>query len=42
MWRVWECRAKWMCTRVCPKEIPVTKEILEVKKYILESGKGKE
>ncbi len=37
----WGCQTKWMCTKVCPKEIPVTKEIFEVKKRILESRKGK-
>ncbi|NJD76169.1 MAG: succinate dehydrogenase iron-sulfur subunit [Candidatus Methanoperedens sp.] len=38
----WGCQTKWMCTKVCPKEIPVTKEIFEVKKLILESRKGEE
>ncbi len=37
----WGCKTKWMCTKVCPKEIPVTKEIFEVKKKILESKKVK-
>ena len=37
----WGCQTKWMCTKVCPKKIPVTKEIFEVKKRILESKKGK-
>ena len=37
----WGCQTKWMCTRVCPKEIPVTKEIFEVKKRILESREVK-
>jgi succinate dehydrogenase / fumarate reductase iron-sulfur subunit len=36
----WGCQTKWMCTKVCPKEIPVTKEIFEVKKRILERKKG--
>lgn len=35
----WGCQTKWICTKVCPKEIPVTKEIFEVKKRILESKK---
>lgn len=39
--RAWGCQTKWMCTKVCPKEIPVTKEIFEVKKRILESRKSK-
>ncbi|VVB97689.1 Fumarate reductase (CoM/CoB) subunit B [uncultured archaeon] len=37
----WGCQTRWMCTKVCPKEIPVTKEIFEIKKRILESKKGK-
>jgi succinate dehydrogenase / fumarate reductase iron-sulfur subunit len=37
----WGCQTRWMCTKVCPKEIPVTKEIFEVKKRILESKKKK-
>jgi succinate dehydrogenase / fumarate reductase iron-sulfur subunit len=37
----WGCQTKWWCTRVCPKEIPVTKEIFEIKKRILDSKKGK-
>ncbi len=37
----WGCQTKWWCTKVCPKEIPVTKEIFEIKKRILESKKSK-
>ncbi|MCZ7393022.1 MAG: succinate dehydrogenase iron-sulfur subunit [Candidatus Methanoperedens sp.] len=37
----WGCQTRWRCTKVCPKEIPVTKEIFEIKKRILESKKGK-
>jgi succinate dehydrogenase / fumarate reductase iron-sulfur subunit len=37
----WGCQTKWMCTKVCPKEIPVTKQIFEIKKRILESKKDK-
>ncbi len=37
----WGCQTKWWCTRVCPKEIPVTKEIFEIKKRILESKRPK-
>jgi len=29
---VWSCRHHWRCTAVCPKKIPVTKHILEVKR----------
>jgi succinate dehydrogenase / fumarate reductase iron-sulfur subunit len=36
----WGCQTRWWCTKVCPKEIPVTKEIFEIKKRILESKKG--
>ncbi len=35
----WGCQTKWMCTKVCPKEIPVTKEIFEIKKHIMENKK---
>ena len=33
----WGCQTKWKCTEVCPKEIPVTKEIGRIKKRIYES-----
>ena len=32
----WGCQALWRCTEVCPKEIPVTKEIGQIKKRIYE------
>jgi succinate dehydrogenase / fumarate reductase iron-sulfur subunit len=33
----WGCQTKWKCTEVCPKEIPVTKHIGQIKKRIYES-----
>jgi len=32
----WGCQALWKCTEVCPKEIPVTKQIGQIKKRIYE------
>ena len=31
---VWGCQTQWKCTEVCPKEIPVTKQIGQIKKRI--------
>jgi succinate dehydrogenase / fumarate reductase iron-sulfur subunit len=33
---VWGCQTLWKCTEVCPKEIPVTKQIGQIKKQIYE------
>ena len=33
----WGCQTKWKCTEVCPKEIPVTKQIGQIKKRIYDS-----
>jgi len=33
----WGCKTLWKCTEVCPKQIPVTKEIGQVKRRIYES-----
>ncbi len=33
---VWGCQTLWKCTEVCPKEIPVTKQIGQIKKLIYE------
>ncbi len=33
----WGCQTLWKCTEVCPKEIPVTKEIGRIKKRIYDS-----
>ena len=30
----WGCRTLWKCTEVCPKQIPVTKEIGRIKRWI--------
>ena len=34
------CQTLWKCTEVCPKEIPVTKQIGRIKKRIYDSKKG--
>jgi succinate dehydrogenase / fumarate reductase iron-sulfur subunit len=36
------CQTLWKCTEVCPKEIPVTKQIGQIKKRIYESKHPKE
>jgi len=33
----WGCQTLWKCTEVCPKEIPVTKKIGQIKRRIHES-----
>lgn len=33
----WGCQTLWWCTKVCPKKIPVTKEIGEIKRRIYEA-----
>ncbi len=38
----WGCQTLWKCTEVCPKEIPVTKEIGQIKRRIYESKHPKE
>ena len=37
----WGCQTLWKCTEVCPKEIPVTKQIGQIKKRIYERRKQK-
>ncbi|MEW6376770.1 MAG: succinate dehydrogenase iron-sulfur subunit [Thermodesulfobacteriota bacterium] len=37
----WGCQTLWKCTEVCPKEIPVTKEIGQIKKRIYGSKQEK-
>jgi succinate dehydrogenase / fumarate reductase iron-sulfur subunit len=37
----WGCQTFWKCTEVCPKEIPVTKQIGSIKKRIYESKQPK-
>jgi len=34
------CRTLWKCTEVCPKGIPVTREIGQIKRRIFEARKG--
>ena len=34
---VWACENKFECTRVCPKEIPVTKSINQMKRELKKS-----
>jgi succinate dehydrogenase / fumarate reductase iron-sulfur subunit len=38
----WGCQTLWKCTEVCPKEIPVTKEIGQIKRRIYETKHPKE
>jgi succinate dehydrogenase / fumarate reductase iron-sulfur subunit len=33
----WGCQTLWKCTEVCPKEIPVTKQIGQIKKKIFDA-----
>ena len=35
----WGCRTLWKCTEVCPREIPVTKQIGRIKARIFEARK---
>ncbi len=37
---VWACENKFECTRVCPKEIHVTRSINEMKRLLRAGGKG--
>ena len=37
----WGCHTLWKCTEVCPKEIPVTKQIGQIKKRIYEANHPK-
>ena len=39
---VWSCQTLWKCTEVCPKEIPVTKQIGQIKKRIYDAKHPKE
>ena len=36
----WGCQTLWKCTEVCPKEIPVTKQIGQIKRKIFEYKKS--
>ncbi len=33
---VWGCQTLWKCTEVCPKEIPITRQIGQIKRRIYE------
>jgi succinate dehydrogenase / fumarate reductase iron-sulfur subunit len=37
----WSCKSYYKCTQVCPKEIKITKHILEVKRQILSELRSK-
>jgi succinate dehydrogenase / fumarate reductase iron-sulfur subunit len=37
----WGCKTMWWCTDVCPKEIPITKSIGQIKRLIKEEEKKK-
>jgi len=37
---IWGCRTMWWCTEVCPKEIPVTKCLGQVKRRVKEEEKA--
>jgi succinate dehydrogenase / fumarate reductase, iron-sulfur subunit len=37
----WSCKSYYKCTQVCPKEIQITKHILEVKRKILDELRPK-
>ncbi len=37
----WGCQTLWKCTEVCPKQIPVTKQIAQIKRRIFESKQSK-
>ena len=37
---IWGCRTMWWCTEVCPKDIPVTKCLGQVKRMIKEKEKS--
>ncbi len=37
----WGCQTLWWCTKVCPKKIPVTKEIGQIKKRIYDAKHSK-
>jgi succinate dehydrogenase / fumarate reductase iron-sulfur subunit len=38
---VWGCKTMWWCTEVCPKEIPITKCLGQIKRAIKQSSKKK-
>jgi succinate dehydrogenase / fumarate reductase iron-sulfur subunit len=38
---VWGCKTMWWCTEVCPKEIPITKCLGQIKRALKQSSKKK-
>jgi succinate dehydrogenase / fumarate reductase iron-sulfur subunit len=38
---VWGCKTMWWCTEVCPKEIPITKCLGQIKRAIKQQAKDK-
>ncbi|MGD8665652.1 MAG: succinate dehydrogenase iron-sulfur subunit [Desulfobacterales bacterium] len=38
---VWGCKTMWWCTEVCPKEIPITKCLGQIKRAVKQSSKKK-
>jgi succinate dehydrogenase / fumarate reductase iron-sulfur subunit len=39
---VWGCKTMWWCTDVCPKDIPITKCLGQIKRLIREKQKEKQ
>jgi succinate dehydrogenase / fumarate reductase iron-sulfur subunit len=37
----WGCQTLWKCTEVCPKEIPITKQIAQIKRGIYDGKHSK-
>ena len=37
----WGCKTMWWCTDTCPKDIPITKSIGQIKRFIKEAEKKK-
>jgi succinate dehydrogenase / fumarate reductase iron-sulfur subunit len=37
---VWGCKTMWWCTEVCPKEIPITKCLGQIKRAVKQKEKG--
>ena len=38
---IWGCKTMWWCTEVCPKEIPITKCLGQIKRAVKQQEKGK-
>lgn len=37
---IWGCKTMWRCTEVCPKEIPITKCLGQIKRAVKQKDKG--